>query len=150
MNPITVSRVNNYISNKLRSDFNLKDMAVEGEISGPRVQGAGHIYFTLKDKDSMIRCAIWKSIRKNIDESLLENGRQVVVIADISPYAKGGSYSLSVRGVMARGEGALMAEFNRSEKASCFRRAFRRKPQKAFAFLSGKSGNYYLQHRNGH
>ena len=93
MNPITVSQVNNYIANKLRSDFNLKDMAVEGEISGLS-QGAGHIYFTLKDKDSMIRCAIWKSIRKNIDESLLENGRQVVVIADISPYAKGGSYSL--------------------------------------------------------
>lgn len=115
MNPITVSQVNNYISNKLRSDFNLKDMAVEGEISGLS-QGAGHIYFTLKDKDSMIRCAIWKSIRKNIDESLLENGRQVVVIADISPYAKGGSYSLSVRGVMARGEGALMAEFNRVKK----------------------------------
>lgn len=115
MNPITVSQVNNYISNKLRSDFNLKDMAVEGEISGLS-QGAGHIYFTLKDKDSMIRCAIWKSIRKNIDESLLENGRQVVVIADISPYAKGGSYSLSVRGVMAMGEGALMAEFNRVKK----------------------------------
>ena len=115
MNPITVSQVNNYISNKLRSDFNLKDMAVEGEISGLS-QGAGHIYFTLKDKDSMIRCAIWKSIRKNIDERLLENGRQVVVIADISPYAKGGSYSLSVRGVMARGEGALMAEFNRVKK----------------------------------
>lgn len=115
MNPITVSQVNNYIANKLRSDFNLKDMAVEGEISGLS-QGAGHIYFTLKDKDSMIRCAIWKSIRKNIDESLLENGRQVVVIADISPYAKGGSYSLSVRGVMARGEGALMAEFNRVKK----------------------------------
>lgn len=115
MNPITVSQVNNYIANKLRSDFNLKDMAVEGEISGLS-QGAGHIYFTLKDKDSMIRCAIWKSIRKNIDESLLENGRQVVVIADISPYAKGGSYSLSVRGVMARGKGALMAEFNRVKK----------------------------------
>ncbi|WP_270302633.1 exodeoxyribonuclease VII large subunit [Baileyella intestinalis] len=115
MNPITVSQVNNYIANKLRSDFNLKGMAVEGEISGLS-QGAGHIYFTLKDKDSMIRCAIWKSIRKNIDESLLENGRQVVVIADISPYAKGGSYSLSVRGVMARGEGALMAEFNRVKK----------------------------------
>lgn len=115
MNPITVSQVNNYIANKLRSDFNLKDMAVEGEISGLS-QGAGHIYLTLKDKDSMIRCAIWKSIRKNIDESLLENGRQVVVIADISPYAKGGSYSLSVRGVMARGEGALMAEFNRVKK----------------------------------
>ena len=115
MNPITVSQVNNYIANKLRSDFNLKDMAVEGEISGLS-QGGGHLYFTLKDKDSMIRCAIWKSIRKNIDESLLENGRQVVVIADISPYAKGGSYSLSVRGVMARGEGALMAEFNRVKK----------------------------------
>lgn len=112
MDPITVSQVNNYIANKLRTDYNLRNMPVEGEISGLS-HGGGHIYFSLKDSESIVRCAIWRSQRAKIDETLLENGRKVVVIADISPYAKGGSYSLSVRRVEARGEGALMAEFNR-------------------------------------
>ena len=112
MNPFKVSQVNEYIAKKLRDDLNLRGLPVVGEVSGFSKNGM-HYYFTLKDADSMIKCAIWGTNARNIDMSLVENGKKIVVIADISPYPKGGNYSLSVRHVEAGGEGDLMAEFNR-------------------------------------
>lgn len=112
MKPITVAQVNEYIAKKLREDYNLRNLPVEGEISAFSRSGQ-HYYFTLKDADSMIKCAIWASNAPKIDMSLLQNGKKIVVIADISPYSKSGSYSLSVRHVESVGEGDLMAEFNR-------------------------------------
>ena len=115
MKPATVTQVNEYIAKKLRDDFRLRNLPVEGEISGLSRSGQ-HIYLTLKDAGSMIKCAIWASNIRRIDTSLLENGRKVIVIADISPYAKGGSYSLSITHMEDAGQGALMAEFNRIKK----------------------------------
>lgn len=112
MNPFKVSQVNEYIAKKLRDDLNLRGLPVLGEVSGFSKSGA-HYYFTLKDADSMIKCAIWSSNAINIDMKLVENGKKIVVIGDISPYPKGGNYSLSVRHVEAAGEGDLMLEFNR-------------------------------------
>ena len=115
MKPATVTQVNEYIAKKLRDDFRLRNLPVEGEISGLSRSGQ-HIYLTLKDAGSMIKCAIWASNIRRIDTSLLENGKKVIVIADISPYAKGGSYSLSITHIEDAGQGALMAEFNRIKK----------------------------------
>ena len=115
MKPATVTQVNEYIAKKLRDDFRLRNLPVEGEISGLSRSGQ-HIYLTLKDAGSMIKCAIWASNIRRIETSLLENGRKVIVIADISPYAKGGSYSLSITHIEDAGQGALMAEFNRIKK----------------------------------
>ena len=112
MNPFKVSQVNEYIAKKLRDDLNLRGLPVVGEVSGFSKSGV-HYYFTLKDADSMIKCAIWGSNARNIEMKLVENGKKIVVIGDISPYPKGGNYSLSVRHVEAVGEGDLMAEFNR-------------------------------------
>ena len=112
MKPVSVTQLNEYIANKLREDFNLRGLPVEGEISGLSKSGA-HYYFTLKDADSLIKCAIWGSNASKIDMKIVENGKKVVVIGDISPYAKGGSYSFSVRYVEDAGTGDLMAEFNK-------------------------------------
>ncbi len=112
MRPVTVTQVNEYIAKRLRDDLNLRGLAIEGEVSGFS-RGGQHFYFTLKDADSMLRCAIWGSNARSIDMKLVENGRKIIVVGDISPYAKGGSYSFSVRHVEASGEGDLMAEFNR-------------------------------------
>lgn len=112
MRPVSVSQVNEYIAKKLRDDFNLHEIVVEGEISALSRSGQ-HYYFTLKDSESMIKCAIWASFAKNIDMKLVENGKKVIVVADISPYVKGGNYSLSIKHLEIAGEGDLMAEFNR-------------------------------------
>jgi len=139
MKPVSVSQVNEYIAKKLRDDMNLKGLAVEGEISGLS-RGGQHYYLTLKDADSQIRCAIWGSNAAKIDMSLVEDGKKVVVICDISPYARGGSYSLSIRHVEAAGEGDLAAEFRRVrdklEKEGLFDRKYK-KPIPVFPYRVG-------------
>lgn len=139
MRPVSVSQVNEYIAKKLRDDYNLKGLAVEGEISGLSKSGQ-HYYFTLKDSESQIRCAIWGSNASKIDMKLIENGKKIVAVCDISPYAKGGTYSLSIRHVEAAGEGDLMAEFNRIknllEKEGLFDRKYK-KPIPEFPYRVG-------------
>ena len=139
MRPVSVSQVNEYIAKKLRDDYNLKGLAVEGEISGLSRSGQ-HYYFTLKDSESQIRCAIWGSHASKIDMKLIENGKKIVAVCDISPYAKGGTYSLSIRHVEAAGEGDLMAEFNRIknllEKEGLFDRRYK-KPIPEFPYRVG-------------
>ena len=115
MRPVTVTQVNEYIAKKLRDDFNLRKLAVEGEISGLSRSGP-HWYLTLKDQGSMLRCSIWGSYASRIDMSLVENGKKIIAVGDISPYPKGGYYSFSITHVEAAGEGDLMAEFNRIKK----------------------------------
>ncbi len=112
MKPITVSQLNEYIASKLKDDINLRGVVLEGEISGLS-RGGMHYYLTLKDQDSMIRCAIWASNARAIDMNLIQNGKKIICVGDISPYAKGGNYSFSIRHVEEAKEGDLMAEFNR-------------------------------------
>ncbi len=115
MRTVTVTQVNEYIAKRLRDDYNLKGLPVEGEISALSRSGQ-HIYLTLKDAGSMLKCAIWASNIRRIDRKLLENGKKVVAVGDISPYPKGGSYSFSITHLEDAGEGDLMAEFNRIKK----------------------------------
>lgn len=112
MEPVTVTQLTNYISRILREDLNLKNIPVRGEISGISTSNR-HYYLTLKDSESSIRAAIWASNVPNINPALLKDGTGVVVIGDISPYAKNGTYSLSIRMMKGEGEGDLAAEFNR-------------------------------------
>lgn len=139
MRPVSVSQVNEYIAKKLRDDYNLRSLAVEGEISGLSRSGQ-HYYLTLKDTESQIRCAIWGSNVSKINMELVENGKKIIAVCDISPYAKGGTYSLSIRHVEAAGEGDLMAEFNRIkellEKEGLFDKKYK-KPIPEFPYRVG-------------
>lgn len=139
MKPVTVTQVNEYIAKKLRDDLNLRGLAVEGEVSGFSRSGQ-HYYLTLKDANSQIRCAIWGQNASRIDMSLVENGSKIVAVCDISPYPKGGSYSLSIRYVETLGEGDLAAEFRRVreklEKEGLFDKKYK-KPIPEFPYRVG-------------
>ena len=139
MKPVSVTQVNEYIAKKLRDDLNLHGLVVEGEISGLSKSGQ-HYYLTLKDAGSQIRAAIWGQNAAKIDMSLVENGKKVVVVCDVSPYSKNGTYSLSIRHVEAAGEGDLAAEFNRIkeklEKEGLFDKKYK-KPIPAFPYRVG-------------
>ena len=139
MKPVTVTQVNEYIAKKLRDDLNLRGLAVEGEVSGLSRSGQ-HYYLTLKDASSQIRCAIWGQNASRIDMSLVENGKKIVAVCDISPYPKNGTYSLSIRYVEALGEGDLAAEFRRIkeklDKEGLFDRKYK-KPIPEFPYRVG-------------
>ena len=139
MRPVSVSQVNEYISKKLRDDLNLRGLAVEGEISGLSRSGQ-HYYMTLKDAASQIRAVIWGSNAAKMDMKLIADGKKIVAVCDISPYAKGGTYSLSIRYAEAAGEGDAAAEFNRIkeklEKEGLFDKRYKR-PIEPFPYRVG-------------
>ena len=139
MRPVSVTQVNEYIARRLRDDQNLRGLVVEAEISGLSKSGPHH-YLTLKDSDSQIRAVIWGQNAASIDMTLVKNGMKVIVVCDISPYARGGSYSLSIRHVEAAGEGDLAAEFERIkrklEKEGLFDKKYK-KPIPVFPYRIG-------------
>lgn len=115
MNPFSITQFNEYVSKKLNGDPNLKNLPLIGEVSGVSTSG-GHMYFSLKDENSVLRAVIWRSNISRIDTSLIKNGSKIVAIGDISAYARGGNYSFSIRMVESFGEGDLAKEYNRVKK----------------------------------
>ncbi|MFQ5995490.1 MAG: exodeoxyribonuclease VII large subunit [Acidiferrobacterales bacterium] len=79
---------------------------VEGEISNLSRPASGHIYFSLKDDQSQIRCALFRTQQRNIDV-VPGDGSQVVVRARVSLYEGRGEFQLIVERLEEAGEGAL-------------------------------------------
>lgn len=115
MNPFSITQFNEYVSKKLNGDPNLKNLPLIGEVSGVSTSG-GHMYFSLKDENSVLRAVIWRSNISRIDTSLIKNGSKIVALGDISAYARGGNYSFSIRMVESFGEGDIAKEYNRVKK----------------------------------
>ena len=85
---------------------------VEGEISNYTRAASGHWYFTLKDRDAQIRCAMFKSNNLYV-RSKPGDGAQVLVRGRISLYEARGDYQLICEHMEDAGLGRLMREFER-------------------------------------
>ena len=59
--PISVSDLNSYIKDKIGNDEFLNNVYIKGEISNFKRHYTGHLYFTLKDGDSLIKCVMFKT-----------------------------------------------------------------------------------------
>ena len=102
---MTVSQITGLIKEILESGF--RRISVEGEISNFRPASSGHIYFSLKDPDAMISCALFRSNAQKLSFSP-KDGQKVRVRGDISVYPKRGNYQIIVTGMSLAGEGAIL------------------------------------------
>ena len=109
---MTVSDVSRYLRELMDSDDILRDIWVRGEISNLSRPSSGHIYFTLKDSNSALKCVVWKTtaIRLPI---LLQSGMAIEAHGGISVYERDGQYQLYIDSVRMSGEGELYREFMR-------------------------------------
>jgi exodeoxyribonuclease VII large subunit len=110
MQVYTVARITSYLKDILESDGVLTDVWISGEISNMSESSAGHLYFTLKDKTSQLRCVLFNRKRLNID---IENGLAVVAHGSISIYEVSGAVQLYVDMIQPTGLGMLNMEFER-------------------------------------
>lgn len=83
---------------------------VEGEISNYHHHGSGHRYFSLKDDESQLRCAMWRSNATSLKFEP-KDGLKVLALGGLTIYEKGGSYQLSVRRLVPAGMGELELAF---------------------------------------
>lgn len=83
---------------------------VEGELSNLATPSSGHIYFSLKDRDAQVRCAMFRGSARGLGLRL-ENGASVLVRAQVSLYEPRGDYQLVVDRLEGLGDGALRRAF---------------------------------------
>jgi exodeoxyribonuclease VII large subunit len=100
----SVSQLNRLARQLLEQD--LPPMWVEGEISNLARPASGHLYFSLKDDKSQIRCALFKGRGRNTDVAVA-NGQQVLARGRVSIYEPRGDYQLIVEHLEPAGEGLL-------------------------------------------
>ena len=89
----------------------IRTVWVAGEISNYKGPGpSGHLYFTLKDEESQIPCAMWKGMaaRLRFDP---ENGMEVLALGKVDVYVPYGKYQLIVEEMEPKGVGALQLRF---------------------------------------
>lgn len=108
----TVSQFTLRVRRLLEDNLELQDVWVEGEISNLARPASGHIYFTLKDKNSSLRCVMWKADAMRTRPTLQE-GAAVEVHGRIAVYEPQGQYQLIVNVIQPKGEGVLFLEFLR-------------------------------------
>lgn len=72
MKPLKVSEVNNYIKRIFAGDMILSNLEIEGEVSNYKKHYSGHLYFSLKDEKSRIKCVMFKGDAETCGIDLLE------------------------------------------------------------------------------
>lgn len=112
LNPIRVGQLNSYIGRILKTDPILGNVSVIGEISNLTFHKSGHVFFSLKEENSRLKCFLssW-----NLEKITcpLEEGMEVVANGYISVFERDGVYNLNVRDIEANGLGQLAAAFEK-------------------------------------
>ena len=108
--PLSVKELNMYIKTLVDRDEFLNNVYVKGEISNFKKHYTGHLYFTLKDGESLIKCVMFKSYTQNL---LFEpkDGMAVLILGTVAVYERDGVYQIYVKGMEPDGVGALHAAY---------------------------------------
>lgn len=111
-NAITVTQLNKYIKDRFEEDENLNAILVKGEISNFKSHYTGHLYFTLKDENSLIKCIMFKSYAERLAFKL-KDGMKVMVFGSISVFERDGVYQIYAKSMLEDGIGDLHEQFEK-------------------------------------
>jgi exodeoxyribonuclease VII large subunit len=106
----SVSQLNKYIKMLFDTNNVLSNISIQGEITNFKAHYTGHLYFTLKDESSSIKCIMFKSYADSV-KFKIEDGLKVVVNATVSVYEKDGTYQLYCKSMSPVGIGDLYLAF---------------------------------------
>ena len=106
----SVSEITKYIAGLLKNDLHLHNVTIRGEISNFKQYSSGHCYFDLKDKESILKCVIWRSYAERL-RFRPENAMQVLATGSIEVYERDGKYQCYVTRMQPDGIGELAVAF---------------------------------------
>src|SRR3990167_2142279 len=109
----SVSELNNDVKLLLEDTFT--SVFVEGEISNFIVPNSGHWYFSLKDANAQVRCAMFRGSQRKLGFTP-KDGSNVLIKARVSLYENRGDYQLIAESMEERGEGKLQRQFEALKK----------------------------------
>lgn len=139
MKPLSVYEVNGYIKKIFAGDMILSNVQVEGEVSNFKHHYSGHMYFSLKDEKSKIRCVMFKGDNEKLDMKL-EEGLKIVASGYVSVFDREGDYQLYVRSIEEKGVGDLYAAYEKLKKKLDKQGIFDKKFKKELPKLPKKIG----------
>lgn len=122
---ITVSDLNQYIKNKIADDEYLSNILVKGEISNFKNHYTGHMYFTLKDEKTLIKCIMFKTYAQKLN-FMPRDGMKVFLLGGVSVFERDGVYQIYVKAMEEDGLGDLYTKYqelkNKLEEQGLFKR----------------------------
>ncbi len=122
-NPISVTDLNKYIKEKIAGDEMLNNVLVKGEISNYKHHYTGHLYFTLKDENSLIKCIMFKSFAEKLKFEP-KDGMKVMLLGTVSVFERDGVYQIYAKAMQEDGMGSLYKAYEemkaRLEKEGLF------------------------------
>ena len=145
--PITVTNLNKYIKDKVAEDEYLQSVYVKGEISNFKHHYTGHMYFTLKDENSLIKCIMFKSSTATLN-FVPKDGMKVFVLGSVAVFERDGIYQIYVKAMQEDGIGDLYKQYeelkNKLEKEGFFDEKHKQKipfMPKTIGVLTSKTGS---------
>ena len=112
---ITVSDLNKYMKEKIAEDEYLNNILIKGEISNFKNHYTGHMYFTLKDEKSLIKCIMFKSYATKLT-FMPKDGMKVMVFGSVSVFERDGVYQIYVKAMEEDGLGDLYTKYQELKK----------------------------------
>nr|WP_317404863.1 exodeoxyribonuclease VII large subunit [uncultured Helicobacter sp.] len=144
MEALKVSELNTQIKAILEQTF--LDVCVQGEISSVKVHTSGHIYLSIKDEHSSIKCVMFKGNTRGL-KITLEVGQNVVILGSMSVYTQKGEYQILCKSITLAGVGELALAFENLKnklQAKGYFESFHKKPMPKFpkriALLTSATG----------
>ena len=110
--PMTVSELNSHVKSLIDQDELLNNIYIKGEISNFKRHYTGHLYFTLKDQSSLIKCVMFKSYTSYLNFEP-EDGMNVVILGTVAVFERDGIYQIYAKGMEVDGMGALYEAYEK-------------------------------------
>ena len=109
----SVSDISDSIKKLVEQNFS--SIKIKGEISKPSFPASGHIYFNLKDENSIISAVIWRYNSSKININL-EEGLEIICTGKITTFSGQSKYQIIVESIEISGEGALLKLFEERKR----------------------------------
>lgn len=127
---LTVTALTRYIKHKIDIDENLKVVYLKGEISNFKNHSSGHMYFSIKDDNSIIKAIMFKNqaLKLNFEP---KEGMKILAKGTVSVYEAGGTYQIYVSELIEDGIGDLYKKYEllkqQLEKEGLFDQKYKKK-----------------------
>ena len=93
------------------NDFLMQQVSVKGEVSNCKYHSSGHIYFSIKDNNSLLNCIMFAGKRTTGLKFRMQEGDKVVIKGNIGVYENQGKYQLYASSIEKQGKGELYQKF---------------------------------------
>ncbi len=133
-NPITVTDLNKYIKGRIDNDEMLNNVLVKGEISNFKNHYTGHMYFTLKDENSLIKCVMFKTYTTHLS-FMPKDGMKVMVLGGVSVFERDGVYQIYAKAMKEDGLGNLYVAYEELKNKLSNEGLFDEKYKKPIPFM---------------